>query len=66
VQKAIGIICLVAGVLLVVWGYNISHSVSGQFNQIFKGSPGNKAMGLYISGAVLSALGVFQIFAGKK
>jgi len=65
-KKATGIICLVAGVLLIVWGYHLSQSVGGQFQRIFTGSPGDKAMGLYIGGAVLCAAGVFQIYLGKK
>lgn len=65
-KKAIGIGCLVAGVLLIVWGYNLSQSVGGQFQRIFTGSPGDKAMWLYIGGVVLCAAGVFQIYLGKK
>ncbi len=65
-QKIVGIICLVAGVLLIVWGYNMAQSVGGQLQQVFTGSPGDKPMWLYIGGAVLAALGVFQIFVAKK
>ena len=65
-KKVMGIMCLVGGVLLIVWGYNISQSVGGQFQRVFTGSPGDKTMWLYIGGAVLCAAGVFQIFAGKK
>lgn len=65
-KKGIGIVCLVVGVLLIVWGYNLSQSVSGQFNRLFTGSPGDKAMWLYIGGGVLCAAGVFQIYFGKK
>jgi len=65
-KKGMGVICLVAGVLLIVWGYNLSQSVGGQFQRIFTGSPGDKAMWLYIGGAVLCAAGVFQIYFGRK
>jgi hypothetical protein len=65
-KKGMGVVCLVAGVLLLVWGYNLSHSISGQFQQMFTGSPGDKAMWLYASGLVLCAAGVFQIYFGKK
>jgi hypothetical protein len=66
VQKAVGIICLVGGVLLIVWGYSKSHALDSQWRQVFTGSPGNKAMWLYIAGSVSCAIGVFQIFAAKK
>ena len=65
-QKIVGIICLVAGVLLIVWGYNMAQSIGGQFQQVFTGSPGDKPMMFYIGGGVLCAVGVFQVFAGKK
>jgi drug/metabolite transporter (DMT)-like permease len=65
-QKGIGVICLVAGVLLIVWGYNLAQSVGGQLHRVFTGSPGDKAMWLYLGGAVLCAAGVFQIYLGKK
>jgi len=65
-KKAMGVVCLVAGVLLLVWGYNLSQSVSGQFQRLFTGSPGDKAMWLHVGGLVLCAAGVFQIYFGKK
>lgn len=61
-QKAIGVGCLVAGVLLIVWGWNLANSVGGQFQKLFTGSPGDKPMWLFIGGGVLCALGLFQIF----
>jgi len=45
-NKGLGVIGLVAGVLLIVWGYNLSPSVNGQFTRIFTGSPGEKSIGL--------------------
>lgn len=65
-QKSIGGACLVGGVLLIVWGHNLAQSIGGQFQQAFTGSPGDKSMWLYIGGAVLCALGLFQIFSTKK
>jgi hypothetical protein len=65
-QKTIGVTCLVAGVLLIVWGHNMSESVGGQLQKAFTGSPGDKSMWLYIGGGVLCALGLFQIFSAKK
>lgn len=65
-QKAIGILCLVVGVVLIVWGYNMAQSIGGQLQNAFTGSPGDKPMWLYIGGGVLCALGAFQIFVGKK
>ena len=60
-MKITGVVLLVIGVGLLVWGYNISQSVSGQFEQAFSGAPGDKAMIMYIVGAVCAAVGVFSL-----
>ena len=65
-NKAVGVVCLVVGVLLIVWGHNMAQSVGGQLQNLVTGSPGDKPQWLYIGGGVLCALGLFQIFAGKK
>ena len=66
VQLAIGVVCLVVGVLLLVWGYNISRSVGSQLKEVFTGSPTDRAMYFYVGGAVLSVIGLFQIFVARK
>ena len=65
-QKGVGVICLIGGVVLIAWGHNMAQSIGGRFQNVFTGSPGDKPMWLYIGGAVLCALGLFQIFSGKK
>jgi drug/metabolite transporter (DMT)-like permease len=65
-KKLIGIVCLVAGVMLVVWGHNIAQSIGGQLQQAFTGSPGDKSMWRYIGGGALCVFGVFQIFMAKQ
>jgi hypothetical protein len=65
-QKMIGVTCLVAGVLLIVWGHDVAQSIGGQFNKVFTGSPGNKPVWLYVGGGVLFAFGLGQIFSAKK
>jgi hypothetical protein len=65
-QKGIGIISLVVGVILIVWAHNMAQSVGGQLQNVFTGSPGDKPMLLYICGGVLCATGAFQIFLRGK
>jgi len=65
-QKTVGVTCLVAGVLLIVWGHNLAQSIGGQLQNVFTGSPGDKPMWLYIGGGVLCALGLFLVYSGKK
>jgi uncharacterized membrane protein len=65
-QLTIGVVCLVVGVMLLVWGYNISRSVGSQIKEVFTGSPTDRVIYYYIGGAVLSIFGVFQIFVARK
>ena len=65
-QKFLGIICIAGGVLLLVWGQNVSSSLRSQVQQTFTGEVPNKAMYLYLGGGALEVLGVALIFVGKK
>ena len=65
-NKGLGVIGLVVGVLLIVWGYHLSQSVSGQFARSFTGSPGDQSMWLYVGGSALVAFGAYQILTGRR
>ena len=52
--------------MLLVWGYNISHTVGSQVKEAVTGSPTDRAVYFYISGAVLSILGAFRTFWSWK
>jgi drug/metabolite transporter (DMT)-like permease len=65
-KKIIGIICLVLGVLLLVWGHNAAQSVDSQVKQVFTGSPTDRATYYYIAGTVLGLFGLFQVFWPNK
>jgi uncharacterized membrane protein len=65
-QKIIGVISLVIGILLLVWGHDITRSVDSQVKQIFIGAPVDRATYYYIAGTVLGLFGLFQIFWPKK
>ena len=65
-QKTIGIICLVAGLLLGFWGYNHSASLKGQVDRIFSATEKNRTTWCYLGAAVLCTAGVFTIYSAKK
>jgi len=60
-KKIIGVISLVIGVLLLVWGHKISQSVNSQIHELFTGAPTDRATYYYIAGAALGIYGLFQI-----
>lgn len=61
-NKQIGIALLVIGAILLTWGYDVSGSFSAQINKAFTGSVPDKAMYLYIGGAVCVVLGLYRLF----
>jgi nitrate reductase gamma subunit len=65
-NKVIGAICLGAGIVLLVWGHNVSQSVDSQVKNLFTGSPTDKAMYLYLGGGVLLAAGIVQLAMKRK
>lgn len=66
-QKIFGIICIVVGVMLLVWAHNIAQSVGSQVQQIFTGSPLDRATHYRIGGIVLLILGVaLQFWPGSR
>jgi hypothetical protein len=65
-HKAIGVVCLAVGIMLLVWGYNTHQSFGSQLQETFTGSPSDKSMYMLISGAVLSIIGLFEVFRPAK
>lgn len=58
-MKIIGIVLLVLGIGLAIWGYQLSGSVESQVTQAVTGSDTDKVMTLYIMGAVSFFVGIF-------
>jgi uncharacterized membrane protein len=61
-QRIIGVISLVIGVLLLVRGHDMAESIGSQVKQAFTGAPTDRATYFYIAGVALVIFGVFQIF----
>lgn len=65
-KTTIAIAMLVAGIALLLWGINMSGAFESKVSRVFTGSPTDKAMWLMIGGAVLAAVGAFQLFFKKR
>ena len=65
-QKMIGVVCLVVGVVLLVWGHNVAQSLDSQVKNIFTGSPTSEAKYYYLGGVVLCVVGLTQLFWKRK
>ena len=58
-MRIIGLILVVTGLGLALWGYQISGSVGSQITQAVTGSDTDKVMSLYIAGAVSFVVGIY-------
>ena len=65
-KNTVAIVMLVAGIVLLIWGFNMSGAFDSKVSRVFTGSPTDKAMWTMIGGAVLALAGAFQLFFGKK
>jgi len=59
--KLIGLVLLVVGTGLAVWGYQMSGSIESGLSRAISGSETDKVMTLYISGAVGIVVGLFLL-----
>lgn len=58
-MKIIGIILVVIGIGIAIWGYQLSTSVGSQITQAVTGSDTDKVMTFYIVGAVSFFVGIY-------
>ena len=65
-NTAIGIAMMAAGLLLVIFGFNESQSLSSDVSRVFTGSPTDRSMWMLIGGAVAAVLGIAMIFMGRR
>ena len=65
-QKVIGLIALVIGIMLLVWGHNIAASFGSQVQQAFTGAPTDRAMYFFLGGVALVIYGAIQIVWKRK
>jgi len=59
--KYIGIVLLVVGAGLAVWGYNMYDSAGSQFSRAFNGNAPIEAWGGMIGGAICVLLGILKL-----
>jgi hypothetical protein len=60
-QRTVGVVCLVIGILLLVHGHDIAQSLGEQVRQFSPFGPSNRSTYFYIAGAVLGIFGLSQI-----
>ena len=61
-NQIIGIALIVLGIGLVIWGYQLSQSISSQMYRSLSGSLPDKEMTFFIGGAISFVIGSFLAF----
>lgn len=56
-NRIAGVVVLLAGILLAVWGLNASNSLGSEISRVFSGSPTDKSIYLVVGGALLAIVG---------
>ena len=64
--KAISLVLLVGGIILVIFGISAAQSLGSDISRFFTGSPTDKAIWMLIVGAVLCVIGLAGVLRGSK
>lgn len=59
--RVIGLVLIVCGVGLLIWGYQLSDSLSAQLTETVSGAMPDAVMGRYIAGAASSIVGIYLL-----
>lgn len=65
-DKVISIALLVAGLILLFFGYQESQSVASEVSEAFTGQPTDNSIWFLISGAVLAIIGIGGLIRGAS
>jgi hypothetical protein len=60
-NKTMGLIFLIAGVVLLIYGAAANDSLTSGFSKLFTGSPSTKTIVLLLGGVILSVAGIFSL-----
>ena len=60
-NKVIGIVLIIIGVALAIWGYNIYDSASSHITRALSGDTSIEAWAGIIGGVVCIAIGIFKV-----
>ena len=60
-SKMVGIVLLVVGVALLVWGFDVYGAFGSKLGRAISGDISNKALALFVIGGICSGMGFYKI-----
>jgi hypothetical protein len=65
-NNIVGLAVLALGIVLLIFGFNESHSFSSNVSRTFTGNPTDRAMWLIIGGSVAVVVGFILALTGRR
>jgi amino acid permease len=65
-NKAVSLVILVAGIVLVIYGVAATESFSSDISRFFTGTPTDKAIWMLLGGIVVAIIGLVGLLRGSK
>jgi len=65
-NNVVGLALLAVGIVLLVFGFNASHSFGSDVSRFFTGNPTDKSIWLLIGGAVAVIIGLVTALRGTR
>jgi LPXTG-motif cell wall-anchored protein len=65
-QSVVGIVLLVVGVVLMIFGMQASSSVGSRLSELFTGAPSDRTIWLLVAGVAAAMLGLGLLLVGRR
>ena len=65
-NRSLGIVLLVIGIILLMYGLDSSASFASSISKFFSGAPTNKSIVLLAIGGILTVSGFVSLFGGNR
>jgi LPXTG-motif cell wall-anchored protein len=65
-QSVVGIVLLVVGVVLMIFGMQASASVGSRLSELFTGAPSDRTIWLLVAGGAAAILGLGLLLVGRR
>ncbi len=57
-NRTVGLVILILGICVLVYGFSAADSVSSDVSRLFNGAPTNKSIVMLVLGAILTVFGI--------